>query len=87
MTTYGNVPHKSSRFAAVLRIETKSNPDQTAIIGQTIMTDVFGNNTNTIYVTVYDTAKIIGTSVSPNSVINSTFHYFNKTTKNHLIKH
>jgi len=50
MTTYGNTPHyKSSDPAPVLRIETKSTLDQTVLIGQTIMTDVFGNNSLTLY--------------------------------------
>ena len=50
MTTYNNQPHyKSAEPAPVLRIETKSNLDQTASIGQNIMTQVFGNNEQTTY--------------------------------------
>ena len=50
MTTYNNQPHyKSSEPAPVLRIETKSNLDQTASIGQNIMAQVFGNNEQTTY--------------------------------------
>jgi predicted HAD superfamily phosphohydrolase YqeG len=50
MTTYNNRPHyKSSEPASVLRIETKSNRDQIALIGQSIMTQIFGNNEQTIY--------------------------------------
>lgn len=50
MLTYGNEPHyKTSDTAPVLRIETKSDLDQTAIIGQNIMSHVFGNNDQTLY--------------------------------------
>lgn len=50
MITYGNSPHfKTPDTAPVLRIETKSDLEQTATIGQTIMTQVFGNNEHTIY--------------------------------------
>jgi hypothetical protein len=50
MTTYNNEPHyKSAEPAPVLRIETKSNLDQTAIIGQNIMTQVFRNSEKTTY--------------------------------------
>jgi hypothetical protein len=50
MTTYNNQPHyKSSEPAPVLRIEIKSNLDQTAIIGHNIMTQIFGNNVQTTY--------------------------------------
>ena len=50
MTTYNNKPnYKSSEPAPVLRIETKSNLDQTAIIGHTIMTQVFANSEQTKY--------------------------------------
>jgi hypothetical protein len=44
MITYNNKPnYKSSEPAPVLRIETKSNLDQTATIGNKIMTQVFRN--------------------------------------------
>ena len=50
MTTYNNQPHyKSSEPAPVLRIETKSNLDQTAMIGHNIMAQVFGNTEQTTY--------------------------------------
>jgi hypothetical protein len=50
MTTYKNQPnYKSAEPAPVLRIETKSNLDQTASIGQNIMAQVFGNNEQTTY--------------------------------------
>jgi len=50
ITTYNNQPHyKSSESAPVLRIETKSNLDQTATIGHNIMTQIFGNNEQTTY--------------------------------------
>jgi hypothetical protein len=50
MTTYGNKPkYKSIDPAPVLRIETKSNKEQTAIIGARIMEEVFGNNERTMY--------------------------------------
>lgn len=50
MTTYGNKPrYKTSGTAPVLRIVTKSNLEQTAAIGQKIMSQVFGNDERTIY--------------------------------------
>jgi hypothetical protein len=50
MTTYNNTPHyKTSEPAQVLRIETKSNLEQTATIGQNIMTQVFRNGEQTTY--------------------------------------
>lgn len=50
MTTYNNEPHyRSAEPAPVLRIETKSNLDQTAIVGKNIMTQVFGNSEQTTY--------------------------------------
>lgn len=50
MTTYNNQPnYKSSEPAPVLRIETNSNLDQTATIGQNIMAQVFGNSEQTTY--------------------------------------
>ena len=50
MTTYYNQPnYKSSEPAPVLRIETKSNIDETVSIGQDIMTHIFGNNEQTLY--------------------------------------
>jgi hypothetical protein len=50
MTTYGNKPHyKTSDTAPVLRIETKSDLDQTTAIGHNIMKQVFGNNDQVIY--------------------------------------
>lgn len=50
MTTYNNHPHyKSSESAPVLHIEIKSDLDQTTTIGQSIMTQIFGNNEQTIY--------------------------------------
>jgi len=50
MTTYNNQPqYKSSQPAPVLRIETKSDLDQTATIGRNIMIQLFGNNEQTTY--------------------------------------
>ncbi|MGQ0739270.1 MAG: hypothetical protein ACT4OJ_09445 [Bacteroidota bacterium] len=50
MTTYGNKPHyKTSDTAPVLRIETKSDLDQTTTIGHNIMRQVFGNNDQIVY--------------------------------------
>jgi hypothetical protein len=50
ITTYKNEPnYKSSEPAPVLRIETKSNLEQTATIGRKIMTQIFGNSEQTIY--------------------------------------
>ena len=50
MTTYNNKPqYKSSDLAPVLRIETKSTLDQTAVIGQSIMARIFGNSEQTTY--------------------------------------
>ena len=50
MTTYKNEPnYKSSEPAPVLRIETKSNLDQTATIGQKIMAQIFANSEQTTY--------------------------------------
>lgn len=50
ITTYNNQPHyKSTDPAPVLRIETKSNISETVNIGQNIMSQVFGNNEQTVY--------------------------------------
>lgn len=50
MTTYNNQPnYKPTDPAPVLRIETKSNLEQTATIGHTIMTQIFGNSKETTY--------------------------------------
>lgn len=50
MTTYGNKPHyNTSEPAPVLRIKTRTDRNQTAALGQTIMSKVFGNDEQTIY--------------------------------------
>jgi hypothetical protein len=50
ITTYNNKPYyKSNESAPVLRIETKSDLDQTATIGRNIMNEVFRNDDQTVY--------------------------------------